>query len=141
MGEARNVLERMVNLFDDGQLEASLDCFAPDATFTNPLGRFTGREEIAGLFEMFASAFSEVSHNVQNALTSDGVQATEGRVTATHTGTLSTPAGDVPATGRSLDLPQAIWASVRDDRIVDLRAYWDLATFMAQLGLAPEPAA
>jgi predicted ester cyclase len=141
MDGARNTVECMAMLFDEGRIEESLDCFAPDAIFTNPLGTMTGRDEIAGMFQMFAAAFTGISHNIAHAIVAGELEATEGRITCTHTGILSSPAGDIPATGRSLDLAQALWGTVRHGKIVELRAYWDLAAFMAQLGLAPEPAA
>ena len=141
MGEARNTIERMTLLFDSGDVEASLDCFADDATFTNPLGTNRGRDEIAVMFRMFDAAFSGLSHGISRAVTAGESEATEGVVTCTHTGTLPSPAGDVPATGRSIELPQALWATVRDGKIVEFHGYWDLASFMGQLGLAPEPAA
>jgi steroid delta-isomerase-like uncharacterized protein len=64
----------------------------------------------------------------------------EGRFTGTNTGPLQTPAGDLPPTGRSLDLPFADAFRVVDGRITEHRIYYDTAGMLAQLGLAPEPA-
>ncbi|NYJ04092.1 ester cyclase [Petropleomorpha daqingensis] len=64
----------------------------------------------------------------------------EGRFTGTNTGPLETPAGDLPPTGRSLELPFADAFRVVDGRITEHRIYYDLGGMLAQLGLAPEPA-
>jgi steroid delta-isomerase-like uncharacterized protein len=141
MAEASEVVERMVQLFDDGDVAASLECFAPDATFVNPLSTLNGREEIRGLFEAFASAFTDLRHNLSSRLEAGDRFAYEGRITGTHTGTLSSPVGEIPATGRSIDYRFAAVGRVTEGRIVELRSYWDVAELMTQLGLMPEPAA
>ena len=53
----------------------------------------------------------------------------------THTGPLQTPAGTIPATGKTLQLRFAEIFEMRDGKIKTMRAYWDTATLMRQLGL------
>ena len=65
----------------------------------------------------------------------------EGRFTGTHTGPLQTPAGELPPTGRALELPFADAFRVVDGRITEHRIYYDVAGMLGRLGLAPEPAA
>jgi hypothetical protein len=48
---------------------------------------------------------------------------------------LSTPEGDVPATGRSIRLPECDVISVRDSRAVSHRFYYDRLDLASQLGL------
>jgi ketosteroid isomerase-like protein len=64
----------------------------------------------------------------------------EGRFTGTNTGPLQTPAGELPPTGRTLELPFADAFRVVDGMITEHRIYYDMAGMMVQLGLAPEPA-
>lgn len=66
--------------------------------------------------------------------------AVEGRVEATHTGTLVGPAGGVPATGLSLDMTFASLYRIEGGQIVSVHAYWDQVEFMTQLGLMPAQA-
>jgi steroid delta-isomerase-like uncharacterized protein len=63
---------------------------------------------------------------------------TEHRGTATHTGPLRTPTGEIPATGRKLDLWCSEHFEVRDGKLRRMRAYYDGAAVMRQLGLMPE---
>ena len=63
----------------------------------------------------------------------------EGRYTGTNTGPLATPAGEVPATGRSMVLPFADVFRITDGRIAEHRIYYDGLGLLAQLGLLPEP--
>ena len=53
----------------------------------------------------------------------------------THTGPLQTPAGTIPATGKTLQLRFAEVFEMREGKIKTMRAYWDTATLMRQLGL------
>lgn len=58
--------------------------------------------------------------------------------TGTHNGPMTTPNGDtVPATGRRLALPASSTFELKDGRMVRERAYLDLLTLLAQLGLVP----
>jgi steroid delta-isomerase-like uncharacterized protein len=141
MGSAREVVERMATLFDEGDVAGSVGCFSADAVFVNPLTTVRGADEISELFSAFASAFTDLRHNVSFGFEADDLVALEGAVTGTHTGTLAAPTGEIPATGRSIDYRFAVIARVTDGKIAEMRSYWDVAQFMTQLGLMPERAA
>jgi steroid delta-isomerase-like uncharacterized protein len=53
----------------------------------------------------------------------------------THTGPLTTPAGTISPTGKRIELKFAEVFEMRDGKIKTMRAYWDTATLMRQLGL------
>jgi steroid delta-isomerase-like uncharacterized protein len=55
----------------------------------------------------------------------------------THTGPLVTPSGEFPPTGRSVEIRFAEVYQIKDGKIALLRAYYDGATLMRQLGLMP----
>ena len=71
----------------------------------------------------------------------NSITATEGRIVTehtgrgTHTGTLNTPGGAIPATGKKIELRFAEIYLMRDGKIKTMRAYWDTGTLMRQLGL------
>jgi steroid delta-isomerase-like uncharacterized protein len=64
--------------------------------------------------------------------------ATEHHGTATHTGPLRTPTGEIPPTGRRLDLWFSENFEVRDGKLRRMRVYYDGGAVMRQLGLFPE---
>jgi hypothetical protein len=55
----------------------------------------------------------------------------------THTGTLGTPAGEVPPTGRRVEIRWMAMYEVRGDELVSEHLYFDPTEFLMQLGLAP----
>lgn len=59
----------------------------------------------------------------------------EGWARGTNTGPLSGPEGEMPPTGRKLELAFVDVFELRDGRIVANRVYYDAATFARQLGL------
>jgi predicted ester cyclase len=58
----------------------------------------------------------------------------------THEGTLSGPAGDIPATNRRLTGRGVQILRVDNGKVADARLYYDQVQVMTQLGLMPEPA-
>jgi predicted ester cyclase len=61
--------------------------------------------------------------------------ATEHFGTATHTGPLQTPNGELPATGRRIELWFAENYLVRDGKLAKMRVFYDGAAVLRQLGL------
>jgi predicted ester cyclase len=59
----------------------------------------------------------------------------------THTGTLRTSMGDIPATGRSLTLQLCDVMEFKDGMIQGQKTYFDSGSMMAQLGLMAEQTA
>ena len=55
----------------------------------------------------------------------------------THTGPLVTPGGEISPTGRRVEIQIAEFYQMKDGKIRQLRAYYDAATMMRQLGLVP----
>ena len=53
-----------------------------------------------------------------------------------HTGTMTTPMGSIPATGRSVLLQFCDVLELKDGRIASWRQYLDTASLLAQLGVS-----
>jgi predicted ester cyclase len=116
---------------------------AADCVWRTPGGELRGHDEVRAFIEGWNEAFPTGEHRIVRSVESgDGVWV-EGVWTGTHTGTLQTPAGGVPATGRDVTLPFAtiISGSIDERQAERVAIYYDQLGFMAQLGLLPEPAA
>jgi hypothetical protein len=53
----------------------------------------------------------------------------------THTGTLKTPTGDIPGTGKKIEVQAAQIVEVADGKVKSTRHYFDMGTIMEQLGV------
>ena len=91
------------------------------------------RQFLQGWATAFPDSRVEVTHTVADE---EGV-VVEFRGWGTHTGPLASPAGEIPATGRSIDIPFCQVFRLKGGKIVSSHLYFDAATMMGQLGLMP----
>jgi predicted ester cyclase len=105
-----------------------------------PLGAVQGREAIGGFVQGMHASFTDWRHDVAAMEEAGELVVVEGTWNATHSASMPTPQGVVPATGRRAAVPFAGIVRLRDGEIVSLHTYFDQMTLMAQLGLLPEPA-
>jgi steroid delta-isomerase-like uncharacterized protein len=139
MATARQIAETyFAAALDRGDLEDALRQLRQDVEFTSPAAQIRGRDELRPYLEGFAGAFPDARYRINWAIESGTSAALEGVYSGTHTGTLRMPDGtQLAATGRHVSVPFVTLFDVKDDKISSHRAYWDVATVMAQLGLMP----
>ena len=119
------------------------EAMAPDGaiTFMGSGEVLTGPEGSRTYNEMWAAGFPD------GRITVDTVSAEGDRVVVeftgrgTHTGTLATSMGDIPATGRSVTLKLCDVIDLENGKIKAQRSYLDTGSIMAQLGLTSEQTA
>jgi steroid delta-isomerase-like uncharacterized protein len=83
----------------------------------------------------WASAFPDSKIEVTNVIAGEEGAVVEFRGRGTHTGPLMAPTGEIPATGKSVDIPFCDVLQIKDGKITSMHSYFDLATMMGQLGL------
>ena len=104
--------------------------------------RFTGGEGSMQYSRAWADAFPDGRIEVDNLFSAGDVVVVEFTGRGTHTGTLTTPTGDIPATGRSVTLQLCdVLEFTGDGKIKAQRTYFDSASLLAQLGVMPEAGA
>ena len=100
---------------------------------------FHGPEGYKAYMQNWIDAFSDASTEVTAIHAGDDFTVVEFTGRGTHDGTLKSPAGDVPATGRTVENRFCEVFSIEDGKISRSRTYLDMATMMSQLGLMPAP--
>jgi steroid delta-isomerase-like uncharacterized protein len=130
---------RIYQLFSDDKLDDALELVAEDVeAVLVPFGQtFHGREGFTGFMQGFKGAFPDIRISVTNQVATDDQVVSEFTARGTHTGPLQTPAGAIPATGRTVDLIVCEVMRVKNGRITSLHNYQDAASIMRQLGLVP----
>ena len=108
----------------------ALEDVASGQTFHGPEG---GRQWLQGFLTALPDAHAEQT----NALVAGDRVFTEHTGTGTHTERLISPNGEIPPTGRSIELQIAELYQLQEDKIALMRAYYDSATLLRQLGLMP----
>lgn len=138
MGQARDAVQRFYDAFGRGDLDAAQDAFTPDSVHNEPLG---GKMDLAAwrqYGEAFKAGLPDAHMEIQSVIEDGDRVAVEARFVGTHTQPLMTPQGEVPPSGRSIDLPFCEFIETRDGKIAEHRVYYDQVAFMTQLGLMPE---
>jgi len=139
MGEARELGERWFATVKTGDGAAVLAFVAHDIDFLAAGAPLSGSEQVAGFVGGYKAAFPDMDFVLRGWVEEGDTAVAEGSFTGTHTGPLQSPMGEVPPTGRSIDLPFTTVFQARDGKLTAHRAYWDNVGFMAQLGLMPGP--
>ena len=135
MADPKDVVERHVEAFN--ARDADAEPWSDDGELVAPNASMHGREQILGFLGVFWDAFPDGRLETSRLLAEGSIVAAEGRFIGKHTGVMRTPAGDVAATGRDVDLRWMSSYQVRGDELASEHLYFDQAELLGQLGLMP----
>jgi steroid delta-isomerase-like uncharacterized protein len=137
MTDNASLARRIYEAWNERKFDEIADLTAPDGT-TTVIGtgeRFTGREGSLRYNTMWAEGFPDGRITIDRVIASGDHVVVEFTGRGTHSGTLSTSMGDIPATGQEMTLQLCDVMEFRDGKVADHRTYFDTASMMAQLGL------
>ncbi len=110
-------------------------------TVYNELGTqrsLKGSDEIIKALQGWKQAMPDVKGTVTNAVASGNTVTLEVTWRGTHTGPLESPAGTIPASGKSQTTPAAWILDYDGDKVKESRHYFDMVTFLTQIGAMPQ---
>jgi steroid delta-isomerase-like uncharacterized protein len=135
----RGIVQGFYEAFGEGDLDAAMAVFADGVQVTDPdLGTVEGRAAMREYLDGFKVPLPDARAIVKRIFEAGDTVIVEGRFTGTNTGPLEGPDGELPPSGRTVDLPFADFSRLEDERIVEYRTYYDQATLFTQLGLTEE---
>ena len=140
MASAQEVGAQFVDAFNAHDEERIRRLSAEDEVFAGPGVQLEGRDATTAYAMSWLNAFEDGRLEVHNELVAGDWVVQEFVFAGTHTGTLSGPAGDIPATNRQLRGRGTQILRVENGVVVDTRLYFDQVDVMTQLGLMPEAA-
>jgi steroid delta-isomerase-like uncharacterized protein len=139
MSANKKLLDRYVERYNAGDLDAVMDLYAEDAVQLMPDGVFEGRSTIRERLAQELSGFSEVAHRVESFVEQGDAFADEWTFVGTHTGPFALPDGtQLPPTGKRVELRGMEFVQLRDGKVVVDNLYYDNMAVAVQLGLVPE---
>jgi steroid delta-isomerase-like uncharacterized protein len=139
MDSYRSLLERYVELYNEGDLDGVMDLYAEDAVQLMPDGIFDGRIAIHERLARELPAFPDVHWDVVSFVEQGDSFADEWIFVGTHTGPFLLPDGsELPATGKRVEVRGMEFVQTRDGKIVVDNLYYDNLSIAAQLGLLPQ---
>jgi steroid delta-isomerase-like uncharacterized protein len=99
---------------------------------------FRGPDGAHQFAQMWATGFPDGQVTIDRATASGDRVTIEYTGRGTHTGTLQSPGGDIPATGKSVTLQLCDVHTIESGKIKSMRSYFDSASLLTQIGVMPE---
>lgn len=117
--------------YADGQ-HSDVSVMAPDVVFrVMATGQeFTTPDGVLGMLNWFYHGAFEAQARERSRIVGDGIVAIEADFIGRHTGEFA----GIPATGKDVNVPLAVFYELRDGQIVEGRVYFETPAFMAQVG-------
>jgi predicted ester cyclase len=125
MGQSLDVITRFYDHYNQNDFEGATALFKPDVE--------AWREYNA----TFKTAVPDGRLELDSSVEQGPHVVVQGRYTGTHAGPLASPEGDIPATGRTINLHFADCFTIDDGLVSEHRVYFDQMELLGQLGLAP----
>ena len=138
MGVARDLNQQGIKHYNNGDLEAFVALYSRDAVLVGPDGRFEGVDAIRDSWAEQMAAFPGAQVETVTEIEDGDTIAAEFVFRGTNNGALKLPDGsELPATGKTIEVPGATVAKVANGQIVSETMYFDNMAVYAALGLLP----
>ena len=117
--------------------DATMRTLAPGVVYDEVgTGRqIRGAVDVIAAWKGWAAAFPDSKATFDAAHVSGDTVILEITWRGTHTGPLRTPAGEIPATGRQIEIRACQIVEIADGKAQQVLHYFDMATMMTQLGV------
>ncbi len=129
------VIEDWARYWSSHELDHLLPLFTDDVVYEDvTLGQVNhGKDELRTFAEGFFAGFPDVTFELTSRFAAGSQGGAEWVMRGTHRGDMP----GMPATGKQLEVRGASILEFADGKIRRCSDYWDMATFLKQLGLMP----
>lgn len=135
--------KEFVTTYSKGDWTGMKNLLTPDAVY-NEIGtqrRIQGADAIVKTLQEWKKAMTDSKGDVNNAFGAGNVVTLQLTWTGTHNGAFTGPAGTVPASGKRQTTPAAMIVKFQGDKVKEIHHYFDMVTFLTQIGAMPTTAA
>ena len=133
---AQQLADKLQEGFRSGDPGALAALYTEDAIYYEGSQVVRGREAVKELYVTWLRAFPDMEPEFWNVMSCGEYFILEGTTRGTHTGPLATPEGDVPPTGRKMEIRFAAINKMSPKGLIqEDHTYFDSALMMQQLGL------
>ena len=138
MSFSKSLLDRYVERYNAGDLDAVMDLYAEDAVQRMHDGTFAGRSAIRERLARDLITCPDATYTVGSFVEQGDSFADEWTFSGTQTGPFQLPDGtQLPPTGKRVQIRGMELVQVRDGKIVIDNLYYDSIAILAQLGFLP----
>ena len=136
MASIKELMDKAWDIIESQRWNQLGEVFTATTEFRMPGQTTRGPDEFRALCEAWWSAFPDLRHQVASEIESGNSYVCELVMVGTHKGTMRTPKGDIPATGKPVQMSSCDYITVKDGRIASWHAYPDMIGLLGQLGAA-----
>lgn len=138
MADNATLARSFYEAFNNRDFDLLAEAIAPEGTITMVGSGQTlrGPEGSRQYNTMWDTAFPDGMITVNRIIAQGDHVVVEFTGRGTHTGTMTTPAGAIPATGRSVTLEFIDVLEFGDGKLMSQRSYFDTGSLMTQLGIS-----
>lgn len=136
------VVRQAFDHFNRNELDKQVALAADDVEYENLAfgAKFKGKKEFRAYLQNWRTGFDNARAEIRRITSQGDVVVIEATGRGTHTGPLQGPGGEIPATGKKVEIPYVEVLEFRKGKIARGRLHLDAASFLSQLGLAqPTP--
>jgi predicted ester cyclase len=131
-----DVLNRILASWETKDADKTAALYEPDAIYYLYPDVMHGREAVKESVEDWFTAFPDANWELINLMSSEDTFIAEGVFKGTHTGPMRTPDGEIPPTGKPVEMPCCFIGRVSENGLIaEDRTYLNAAMMMEQLGL------
>ena len=136
---AGTLAARGITAFNAADWEALRELCAADVVYTETgTGlRLEGIDACDAAWHAWRTAMPDLTGTVLRTLEDGDTAAIEIRWVGTQTGPLATPDGEIPATGRRMEVASTQWVTARDGHTAVIDHHLDVMGILGQLGVLP----
>ena len=136
---AIDVAKASVIAYNEKNWDAVKEAIAPTIVY-DEVGthrRLQGTDEVLNAWRGWAAAIPDSTASFDSAYASGNTVVLELTWRGKQTGPLQTPTGEIPASGREIEVRAVQVVDVADDKAQSIRQYFDMGTILQQIGAAP----
>ena len=138
MPDVHDAATRWLAAFNAHDSDAMAAATAPNALMEAPGdAHLEGRDAVVGYAMAWIKGFPDAHITLHQQLADGEWVAQRFTFDGTHTDTLAGPAGEIPATGRTLHGRGVQMLRIEDDCAAEVQLYFDQVQVLTQLGLMP----
>ena len=130
---------RGIQAFNDADWDALRELCSPSVVYTETgTGlRLEGMDACDVAWHAWRTAMPDLTGTVLRTLEDGDLAAIEIRWVGTQTGPLATPDGEIPPTGRRMEVTSTQWVTVHDGHTQQIDHHLDVMGMLSQLGFLP----
>lgn len=137
-----SIVRKFFDAINANDPDAAAELVTGDSEFTElPTGRtYRGPDGVRENFQFWLGAFPDGKVEIRNLIGAGDTVVVEYIGRGTNTGPMQTEQGQMPPTGKSVQLEFCDVVEIKGGKMAGGRSYFDSGSMMRQLGLIPETA-